>query len=444
MASGAERASAVVIGAGIAGLAAARALADRFARVLLVDRDELPDTASPRDGAPQSRHPHVLLAAGQRALEELFPGLGAELVAAGAVPLDPGRQLRLYRFGSVWTAEPVGFDLVSMTRPLLELTLRKRVAALPNVTVRTGVSVTGLSGVDHRVTGVLLDDGERVPADLVVDCSGRGRRSDRWLATLGLPAPEELEVKVGIGYVTRLYRREAAHLPSAAGVFVLPTAPAERRLGLMLPVEGDRWLVAIGGWHGDHPPADGPGLLRAAQLLPEPTIGTVLSESEPLGEVTTHQFPASRRRRFERLREVPAGYLAAGDAVCSFNPVYGQGMTCAALEGLALRAVLDRHPGVSADLTRAFYRSVARIVSVPWRFAVGADFVYPQTTGPRPPGLALLNAYSRRLQRVAQVDPAVRRTFTGVQHLLLPPGALFTPAMAVTVLRGPRHAARNR
>jgi 2-polyprenyl-6-methoxyphenol hydroxylase-like FAD-dependent oxidoreductase len=438
MGPAARRDVAVVIGAGIAGLTVSRTLADRFNSVVLLDRDRLPDTASPRRGAAQTYHAHVLLAAGQRALEELFPGLHDELVRAGAIPFDPGSDLRFYRYGALWPAVPLGLSLVSMSRPLLELTLRRRVAALPNVTVRDEVAVGGLAGQDRRVTGVMLDNGGVLPADLVVDCSGRGSRSDRWLSALGLPTPRVLEVKVGISYATRLYRRSPGDLAEGVAVLVLPTPPKEKQVGLLLPIEDDRWLVGLGGWHGDEAPRDGGGFLGRAQRLPHPAIGDVIARAEPLTDVIAYQFPSSRRRRFERLREPAAGYLAVGDAICSFNPVYGQGMTCAAIEALALGRVLDRHRDVSPGLAREFYRAAAEVIAVPWRFAVGADFAYPQTTGPKPPATAVFNAYSRRLQLVARADPQVRRTFTAVQQLVMPPTALFTPSVLAKVLRGPR------
>jgi 2-polyprenyl-6-methoxyphenol hydroxylase-like FAD-dependent oxidoreductase len=435
---GEGRGVAVVIGAGIAGLTASGTLAGRFERVVLLDRDKLPATAEPRRGAPQTYHAHALLAAGQRALEELFPGLHDELLQAGAVPFDPGTDLRLYRYGELWPAVSIGLSLLSMTRPLLELTVRRRVAALPNVSIRDGQAVAGVTGEGHRVTGVVLDDGEVLPADLVVDCSGRGSRSDRWLSTLGLPAPTSLEVKVGIAYATRLYRRKPGDLPDGAGVFVLPAPPDEKRVGLILPVEDDRWLVGLGGWHGDRAAPGEAGFLQHARSLPHPAIGELMSTLEPLTDIVAYQFPSSRRRQFERLRSLPAGYLTAGDAICSFNPVYGQGMTCAALEALALGRVLDRHPTSSPELAREFYRAAAEVIAVPWRFAVGADFGYPETTGPKPPAVKLLNAYSRRLQLVAKADPEVRRIFTEVQHLVTPPSVLFTPSMVAKVLRGPR------
>ena len=162
----------------------------------------------------------------------------------------------------------------------------------------------------------------------------------------------------------------------------------------------------------------------------------MLAEAEPLTDIASHGFPSSRRRRFERLRQPPGGYLATGDAICSFNPIYGQGMTCAAMEAVELGRLLDRHVTASGALVRAFYRVAAQVVNTPWRFAVGADFAFPATVGRRPTNIPLLNRYTIRLQSVAKVDPVVRRTFTWVQHLVTPPRALFTPAIVARVMRG--------
>jgi 2-polyprenyl-6-methoxyphenol hydroxylase-like FAD-dependent oxidoreductase len=431
-----QRSVGVVIGAGIAGLSAAAAVAPRYERVVLVDRDSLPDTATPRRGVPQSHHAHVLLAAGQRALEELFPGLGDDLVKAGAIPFDPGADLGFYRYGAVWKRVASGLDMVSMTRPLLELKLRQRIAALPHVTIRPQTAVAGLTGAHGRVTGVVLDDGTELPADLVVDSSGRGSRSDRWLGALGLPTPSVVEVKIGIGYATQLLRHEPDGLVDGVGILVMPTPPEQKRVGLALAVEGDHWLVLLGGWHGEHAPGDVDGFRHYAEGLPEPTIAKLLARAEPVTGIVSLGFPSSRRRRFERLRRPPAGYLATGDAICSFNPVYGQGMTCAAMEAVELGRLLDRYGEASSAMAREFYRSAARVIATPWRFAVGADFAYPETVGPRPAGMPLLNRYSTRLQRTARFDPDVRRTFTWVQQLVKPPSALFAPGIVARVLRG--------
>lgn len=439
--STADVSTAVVIGAGIAGLCAARVLADRYARVIVLDRDQLPPDATPRRGVPQGNHGAVLLAAGQRALGELFDGLLDELVATGATPFEPGTQMIFYRYGSVWPKTPTGISLLSFSRPLLEHSLRSRVAALPNVEFRAEAAAAGLAGADGVVTGVVLDSGETLPCALVVDCSGRGNRSDRWLGELGCAAPAVTEIKIGVGYTTRLFRRKPGDLPDATAVFILPAAPHETRVGLALPIEDDRWLVSLGGWHGDFPAAGDPDAFTAhARSLPHPGIAQLADACEPVTEAVSFTFPSNRRRHFENLPAHPAGYLALGDAVCSFNPIYGQGMTCAALEAQALGRQLDAHGAATAALAADYYQETAHILATPWQFAAGGDLAYPQTQGERPRGSALRNRYSRRIQLAAQVDPEIRRIFTAVQHLLMPPGILRKPAMVLRILRLSRRA----
>jgi 2-polyprenyl-6-methoxyphenol hydroxylase-like FAD-dependent oxidoreductase len=268
-----------------------------------------------------------------------------------------------------------------------------------------------------------------------VDATGRGSRSDRWLANLDFPVPETGEIKIGVGYATRVFQREPGILPYGVGLFVLPTPPAERRAGLILPIEGDRWLVAMGGWHGAFPRNE-TEFLNFARELPHPAVAEVLASGKPLSEFTSYGFPSNRRRYFERLRQVPGGYVTTGDAVCSFNPIYGQGMTCAALDALALGQTLDKHRDATAAMARDFYRRIARILGTPWRFAAGGDFAFPETQGPKPAGIDLLNGYSRRVQLASKVDPEVRRTFSAVQHLVKSPTALFKPGVVRRVLRG--------
>ncbi|WP_203907093.1 FAD-dependent oxidoreductase [Rhizocola hellebori] len=431
------RSHAVVIGASVAGLTAAQALASRFDRVTVLDRDILPDNPVPRRGVPQGHHPHVLLASGQAALDELFPGVKEELVAGGAVPFEAGRDMCIHRFGVVWPPADTGLHLVSFSRPFLETTLRGRLLAHPNVSIRDGVAIAALTGSSLGVTGVRLDDGETLAANLVVDATGRGSRSDRWLANLDFPVPEAAEVKIGVGYSTRVFRREPGFLPEGVCVFILPTPPRGRRAGLILPIEGDRWLVSIGGWHGQFP-KDEAEFQRFAKELPYPAIADLLRDGEPLSEVVSYGFPSSRRRYFEKLRLVPGGFVTTGDAVCSFNPIYGQGMTCAALDALALGRMLDKHSSADAAMARDYYREVGSILATPWRFAAGGDFAFPETQGPRPPGIALLNRYSRRVQLAARYDPVVRRVFSSVQHLVIPPSALFQPSIVAKVVRGSR------
>lgn len=426
-------AHAVVIGASIAGLCAAKALAGRFDKVTVLERDRLPDAVSTRKGVPQGNHAHVLLAAGQQALSELFPGIDSDLVNAGAIPFDPGSDMAVYRFGGVWPRVEVGLRLVSFSRPLLDAVIARRMAEVSNVEIRSGIAVTGLTGDAQRVTGVTTGTGEsaqELPAQLVVDASGRGSRSDPWLEALGAKVPGSAEVKVGVGYATRILKREPGYLPEGVGVYVLPTPP-DKRFGVILPIEDDRWLVTVGGWHGDFP-RDEDDVLGFAASLPHPRIHEVLSTGVPMGDLHVYTFPSSKRRHFEKVHDVPEGYVATGDTVCSFNPIYGQGITVAAFNALALRDTVDPHE---------FYRRVAANLKVPWSFAVGGDFAFPETTGPRPSGGKLLRGYARRLQMASREDPEVRRAFTSVQHLIEPPTILFRPSVALRVIRAGRHSA---
>nr|BFE57618.1 hypothetical protein GCM10020063_021440 [Dactylosporangium thailandense] len=425
---------AVVIGGSLAGLAAARALAGHFERVVVIERDELADDTEPRRGVPQGGHGHVLLVAGQRALDALFPGLMAELVAAGAAEFDPGLGLAFSRFGAIWPRVRTELRLVTASRPLLERAVRRRVRALAGVELRTGVAVAALVGDGERITGVRLDDDTVLAADLVADCSGRGGRSQQWLRDLGHPVPHVTEMKIGVGYATRLYRRRPDDLGDARAAFALPDPPTQLRAGLALPVEGDRWVVSLGGWHNAFP-RDEAAFAAHAAALPHPGLASIVADGEALSDLTVCTLPVSRRRHFERLRGVPAGYLALGDAVCSFNPIYGQGMTCAALEAVELGELLERHTAVTAALSLDYFRRAARIVATPWRFASGGDFAYPQTEGARPLGAGLLNAYARRVQLASMRNPDVRRVFTSVQHLIMDPAALTSPAMIAKVLR---------
>ncbi len=433
-----------MIGAGMAGLVTARVLSDRFARVTVLDRDTLGDETGPRRGVPQGAHPHILLASGLRELTELFPGLDDELTALGGVRFDTGVGLCSYRYGRRWPGEPTGLDLVSITRPRLESTVRERVLALPGVTIRDQVAVSGLTGRDGTVTGVVLDSGETVDAALVVDCTGRGARSDRWLAALGLPAPEQTEFKIAVSYASRFYTRKPGDLPGWQAVFTLPTPPHEKVDGLVLPVEGDRWLIGIGGWHLSDPPTDAESLERYARALPDPAVAEVMSRATPLSEVTTFRFPSSRRRHFERLDRVPGGYLALGDAICSFNPIYGQGMTCAAREATALGAALDRHDGHARPaMVREFYTAAASIVQTPWRLAAGGDLAYPETTGPRSRASTIKNWYARRVAYASQVDAEINATYSAVQHLVVPLDVLTRPRFVLRVLRQARRRLKS-
>lgn len=431
------RRHAVVIGASMGGLLAARVLADAFEQVTVVDRDALPAVGEQRKGVPQGRHAHGLLARGREVMEQLFPGMTAGLVARGAILGDPQERVRWCNDGHRLCQVPSGMVGLCVSRPLLEGHLRHRLAALADVEVRDGWSVSGLvttAGRD-RVTGIRgagPDGRDRtLAADLVVDASGRGSRSPAWLADLGYDRPEDETVAVGIGYATRTYRRRDGDIDGDVGVVMAPTLPAGRA-GVMLALEDDRWVVTLGGYGDDRPPTDPAAWVAYARSLPSPDIARVVEGGEPLDDPLAFRYPASTRRRYERLARFPAGYLVFGDALCSVNPIYGQGMTVSAVEALELRDWLDL-PGAPAS---RFFRRAARVIDVPWDMAVGADLRFDHVAGRRTPKVRMVNRYLGRLHPVAARDPEVGRAFLRVVNLLDPPERLMAPSVAWRVLRG--------
>ncbi|MEV1143298.1 hypothetical protein [Micromonospora sp. NPDC049799] len=441
---GAVAERAVVIGASIGGLAAAATLASRFDLVRVLDRDALPGTARDRRGVPHGMHPHALLISGRLGLEELFPGITEELIAGGAVPFDPGLDVLTVQMGGRRVRFPTGLRGISLSRAYLERVVRSRVGALPNVEITEKADVCGLTGEAGRVTGVRVESGEDIAADLVVDATGRGGRSNGWLERLECPAPVAVTVRGDVGYTTQLLRRSPGDLPEGGRLTLIAgVPPRQKRAGVAFPIEGDRWVITVGGWHGDHAPLDPKGYADFAAGLPAPYIADLLARCEPLGEREARKFPAALRRYFERLRVVPAGYVALGDAICSFNPVYSQGMTVAVLEALELGRSLDRFGRASEGMARSYYRAVGALVDTPWKMATGGDFMYPETTGPKPAGTDLLNRYVRQVMLACHVSPRVHRTMIEVQHMLAPPAALLHPAMLVRTLWSARRSSEG-
>ena len=440
MASG----TAVVVGASIAGLAAARVLSDHYGSVIVVERDALPNTGASRRGVPQGVHAHVLAAAGLREFERLLPGFRADLVSAGGTVIDIGSELYASRYNRAWPPVPSEVEFVSLSRPMLELVLRERVAKLPPVVIREGVTVTALTGSPDAVTGALLASGEQIAAELVVDCTGRAGRSDRWMTDLGLPAPEQIDIRMGLGYATRLFRRGNDDLPGWKGIMVMPDPPRESRVGMALPIEDDRWLVGLVGWHIDDLPGDDVSFAAFARALPDPAIAKLLDRVQPVTDPVTARLRSNHRRLFERLDRVPAGYVALGDAICSFNPSYGHGMTCAVQEAVALGTALEQHGRASVEMVRDYYQAAAAVIATPWQLAVDGDFAYPQTAGPRPRGVGFRNWFATRVMLASQVVPDLKPTFFGVLQLVVPPDRLMRPRVVMQVLlHGRRPAGRN-
>lgn len=432
----APRRRAVVIGAGMGGLVAARMLAAHFAEVVVIDRDPCRD-AQPRKGVPQGRHAHGLLAGGSEALEHLFSGFGADLCAAGGIAGDVhGDGLWFLHGGFLASARgPLQGYLAS--RPLVEQVVRDRLLALPNVTTRFGTSVRGLvfDPAGTQVQGVeieLEDDRGVIESNLVVDASGRGSRLPAWLAAAGWPTPDEETIPAEVSYTTRQFRRSSADFGGRRVVVIGADRPLWR-FGVAIQIENERWVVTLGGYCRDAAPADPGGFAAFAASLPTPELGRFVTTAEPLSEFETYRFPGSRRRRYERLDLLPSGVLAFGDSFCSFNPVYGQGMTVAALEAIALGEALaagDRH------LAHRFHAAAARVVETPWQMAAGADRAHPQLAAGADRAQRFFNWYVERLHWAAATDPVLAGLFLAIANLKARPEAMLAPGTLIRVAKG--------
>jgi 2-polyprenyl-6-methoxyphenol hydroxylase-like FAD-dependent oxidoreductase len=424
-----KQSHAIVVGGSIAGLLAARVLSRWFDRVTVLDRDELPLEPTHRKGVPQSRHAHGLLARGHQVIEELVPGFWKELTGEGAVTYDPHNDLVMYNEGNLLKRAPSTMTGVLASRPLIESVLRRKVIESPTIALRPGTTVTELLVDEGRLTGVRTEDGD-LAADLVVDASGRSNRGPAWLRKLGYsPAPED-EVNAGLVYASREYRRE----PGAQDfVGVLSGHHPDNPFGCGSGAnEGDRWLVTLVGL-SDIPPPTEPGAFEDySARLDGPELYRLITKAEPLTEPVRYRIGASVRRRYEDCGQLPEGFLAIGDALCCFNPVYGQGMTLAALSARVLADCLEDG---DEDLTRRYFRSVAKVVEPAWALSVGGDLRFPHVKGPRSAKMRFLNGYLSRLHRAAAVDSTVAGRFLEVANGLAGPEILLAPRLVWRILR---------
>ncbi len=415
----------------MAGLLAAKALADYFAEVVVIERDAIDGAVGQRRGVPQAGHTHVMLGGGMRAFELLLPGFRDDIARAGAVLGDAGHDVCWYIEGGRLRRTRANIEGLGISRALLEAVVRERVRATPNIHLRDNCGVDGLvTGREkRRVTGVVCGTQE-MAADLVVDASGRGSRSPKWLADFGYRPPPEDRVGIELRYTTRIFARQCKDDDGYNAVLIVPT-PAGKRGGVIIKQEHSRWSVTLVTLFGDFPPADLAGFREFTRALPFPDIYDTICAAQPIGEPQTIRMPASVRRRYEYLRRFPAGYLVIGDAISSFNPVYGQGMSVAALEAVQLAAILRERRGNPA---RCFFRRAAKIIDAPWNTSTLNDLQMREATGPRSAATAALNWYVARVIRAGQYDAAPWRAFLNVSNLLAEPSSLMQPSVIARVI----------
>jgi 2-polyprenyl-6-methoxyphenol hydroxylase-like FAD-dependent oxidoreductase len=432
---------AIVIGSGIAGLAAAGTLAGYFESVVVLERDAPPEQASPRQGVPQSSHPHALLIGGQLALFELFPGFDQELADAGALQLNAGLDTREEWPGfDPFPQRDTGWITYFMSRPLIELTLRQRVRRQPNVEFHYRCRVDEIvAGSDGSAVGVRCDmaapSADVILADLVVDASGRGALTHAFLRNTNRPEPEQETIAVDVNYATAIFEIPEGSRDWSA-VLCFPDMRTNPRAGYLLPIEDNRWMSLVAKWHGNVAPADAGEFVASTRELRTNTIHDAIKQARMVDRVRRFGFSESAWRHYEALEELPRGLLPIGDAICRFNPIYGQGMTVAAQEARFLKGLLESrcaHKEPLVGLGKAFVTGVAPLIAAPWAMAAVPDFLHPQTRGARPQNLDSTLQYMAALRSIAARDPTFHRLLLGVRHLALPQETLRAPELAERV-----------
>ena len=434
---------AVVLGASMGGLLAARVLADFFGAVTVVERDELPDGPAIRRGVPQGRHVHVLLTRGAQILDELFPGFLKELVADGAPVWDDGELSKLHlsfgghemlRSGKI-ALEAGALAVYMPSRPFLECLVRRRLEAIGNVTILGGHDAAEMKSTAdrNRVTGVRVvnrDGGaeQELTADVVMDATGRGAHTPAFLESLGYGRPVEDHIVMHTTYVSQLLRIPQGTLKE----MLVDISPAPGRpTGMFLTgYENDTWMFTVFGMVGHEPPRDLAGMLSFAQDYCPAHLIAAMRAAEPIGEVAHHRMPSSQWRRYDKMPRLPDGLLVCGDAICSFNPVYGQGMTVAALQAAALRDCL-RCGGI--DLPRRYFRASAKPIGVAWQMVAGSDLTFPGVAGRRSKAMRVTTRLVDWALTACESDPVVAVRFFKVNGLIDSPIRLLHPAFVYRV-----------
>ncbi len=444
---------AVVIGGSVAGLMAARVLAAHFDRVTIVERDALPSNTEARKAVPQGHHAHLLQALGCMVTDALFPTLRDKLRAVGVPMGDLVPHMAFHYFGVWFPRFRADIDSIYCTRPRYESLLREELATCERVRCLPETKVVRLLGDARRIRGVVLkSDRGRGPdselaADLVVDASGRGTQASDWLTACGLPAPRESSLRIDLAYTSRLYRMPASADRGRYMTAIYPYPPYSHRGGVLLRCEEEQWILSLHGYEGDHPPTDEAGFLEFARSLPQPQIYEAIREAEPLSPIHTFKIPTVRRLYFEEIADRLDGFIATGDAVCQFNPIFAQGMTVAGMAAQALHQSLvaqrlDRPGRDGTDrlrgLAQRFARAHARQIALPWFLTNILDLRFDGTRGRRPPGFRLLSWFAENLMHAASRDVTTCYDFflllamrRGILGLLKPSLVAATLAQAV-------------
>ncbi|GAA3463682.1 MULTISPECIES: NAD(P)/FAD-dependent oxidoreductase [Saccharothrix] len=444
---------AVVLGGSIAGLFAARVLADAYDEVLIVDRDKLVGVKGVRRFCPQSHQANGLLARGVQVMEELFPGLTQEMIDHGVPTGDLSGSCRWYARGFRLKQQHAGLTTLGVVRPLFEYFIRERVQQIPNVSFLEEHDILGLvtTADKSRVTGARVqardaDVDKVIEGDLVVDATGRGSRTPVWLEQLGYEKPVEERKKIDLGYVTQHFKLRPGANPFNGDVAINQIAHAGAPRGnVFFLVEGGKVELTTYGILGDHPPTDRAGLMEWLKSLPAKDVYETLRYADPVDKAMPFKFPTTLRRHYQDLRRFPDGLLVTGDAVTCFNPVYAQGMSVAALCALVMRRHL--HSGVAPVPLDYFRDLAADAVDAAWEMTNTIDLSLPGVEGDRTFKVRMANWYLRRVQIAATHDGKITAAYFKTAGLVEKPESLMRPGFALRVLwkslRGPSKESRQ-
>jgi 2-polyprenyl-6-methoxyphenol hydroxylase-like FAD-dependent oxidoreductase len=429
---------ALIIGGGISGKLAARVLADFFEEVLILERDQEPTGPSPRKGAPQGEHLHALLFAGQNGLESLFPGITERFHSGGAAKINSTKELAWFHHG-VWKLRFDGpYSTTLQSRPHLEWIIEQAIKAIPNINVQYNLVVENYiyDEDENRLKGVTCN-GKSFTADLIVDASGVSSFSTNWLTNRNINIPEE-KVKIGLTYITKTFQLDESKVRDWAIKIVYPNPPEEKIGGTISRIEGNRYIVTINGYHNKIDDKEmlnkDFGFLDLAKKLPKPDIYQEIKDATSLSKTSVYKVPQITWKHFEKAKNLPDGLLLIGDTICRIDPVFGQGMSIAVLEALALQKMFNKDTNLQR-ITKKFHRQSKNIISPIWRMVLAEDFRYSETTGKKPAGLSVQQWYAKKVFLLSSQDLFTYDSFVKVMNLVKPITILMHPKIIIRVLK---------
>ncbi|MFK0570388.1 FAD-dependent monooxygenase [Endozoicomonas sp.] len=437
---------AIVIGGSVAGLMAAKTLSPFFKEVIILEKDPLDSDSGLHKGAGQGSHSHVLLPSGIELLEQLFGTPRFNLREYGIYPADAAEELKWFQFG-VWKKRfHSGVDMGWCHRSQFEWQVRQTVISVSNIQLQTGSRVLGLvvSEDGRRIKGVHYqatlnkDATQMLEADLIIDAAGRGTHTPKWLSEASIASVTEDEVRAQISYTTRKFQIPESLTDSLDWkvLAIYPEPPNVKRGGMIYPLGNGEWMTTLVGFNGEVATLEMAGFMDYAQSLPQPDLYEVLKQGTPIGEPLNYRIPGSLWRRYDRIKQWPGNFLVVGDAVCSFNPIYGQGVTMALKDLQKLKVLLEQQETDFTPATMArLQKQIGQGKIIPWLMAASPDFMYPGTRGKKPVGISMMNSYIKTIMKLAGKDQDIHQRFIETFTFLKSPMVLMTPGIISKVIR---------